>query len=170
MAVALSPELPAHAIEHLIVADIAPSSASFSTEFQGYIDAMNKIEQSNVNSRREAHDILLPYEPDPMTRAFLLTNLDTTVQPLKFQVSLDIIGSSIPDLGGFPYQAGERSWHGNTLFVKGAKSKYINKNNIPVAKEFFPRMSLETLDAGHWVHAEKPNEFKKLVVDFITRT
>jgi len=85
-----------------------------------------------------------------MTRAFLLTNLDTTVQPFKFQVSLDIIGSSIPDLGGFPYKPGERSWHGNTLFVKGAKSKYINKNNIPVVKEFFPRMSLETLDAGHW--------------------
>ena len=63
MAVALSPELPAHAIEDLIVADIAPSSASLSTEFQNYIDAMNKIEQSNVNSRREAHDILLPYEP-----------------------------------------------------------------------------------------------------------
>jgi len=63
MAVALSPELPADAIEHLIVADIAPSSASLSTEFQGYIDAMNKIEQSNVKSRREAHDILLPYEP-----------------------------------------------------------------------------------------------------------
>jgi hypothetical protein len=85
-----------------------------------------------------------------MTRAFLLTNLDATVQPYKFQVPLDIIGSSIPDLGGFPYRPGERSWHGNTLFVKGAKSKYINKNNIPTAKEFFPRMSLETLDAGHW--------------------
>ena len=63
MAVALSPELPADAIEHLIVADIAPSSASLSTEFQGYIDGMNKIEQSNVNSRREAHDILSSYEP-----------------------------------------------------------------------------------------------------------
>ena len=85
-----------------------------------------------------------------MTRAFLLTNLDTTVQPFKFQVSLDIIASSIPDLGGFPYKPGERSWHGNTLFVKGAKSKYINKDNIPIAKEFFPGMSLETLDADHW--------------------
>jgi pimeloyl-ACP methyl ester carboxylesterase len=170
MAVALSTELPDDAIEHLIVADIAPSNATLSTQFQGYIEAMNKIEQSKVSSRREAQDILAPYESDPITRAFLLTNLDTTVQPFKFQVPLDIIGSSISDLGGFPYQPGERSWHGNTLFVKGEKSKYINKNNIPIAKEFFPNMSLETLDAGHWVHAERPNEFKKLVVDFVTRT
>jgi len=34
--------------------------------------------------------------------------------------------------------------------VKGAKSKYVNKHNIPIAKELFPGMSLETLDAGHW--------------------
>jgi len=63
MAVALSTELPPDAIEHLIVADIAPSSAELSTEFQGYIEGMNKVEQSNVNSRREAQDILAPYEP-----------------------------------------------------------------------------------------------------------
>ncbi|KAH9966933.1 alpha/beta-hydrolase [Lactifluus volemus] len=170
MAVALSPELPDDAIEHLIVADITPSSAELSTEFQGYIEAMNKIEQSGINSRREAQDILTPYEPDPTTRAFLLTNLNTTIQPFKFQVPLDIIGASIPEVGGFPYRPGERSWGGSTLFVKGTKSKYINKHNLPVAKVYFPRMSLEMLDAGHWVHAEKPNEFKKLVIDFITRS
>jgi hypothetical protein len=67
---------------------------------------------------------------------------ETSDQPFKFQIPLDIIGSSVSDLGGFPYQPGERSWHGNTLFVKGAKSKYINKNNIPIAEEFFPGMSL----------------------------
>jgi hypothetical protein len=79
-----------------------------------------------------------------------LTNLDTTVQPFKFQVPLDIIGSSIPDIGSFPYQPGERSWDGKALFVKATKSKYINKHNIPIAKEFFPSMTLETVVAGHW--------------------
>jgi hypothetical protein len=63
MTVALSPKLPDDAIDHLIIADIAPSSASLSTEFGGYIEAMNKIEQSRVNSRREAQAILAPYEP-----------------------------------------------------------------------------------------------------------
>jgi hypothetical protein len=63
MAVALSPELPDDAIEHLIVADIAPSNAELSMEFQGYIEAMNIIEQSGISSRREAQDILAPYEP-----------------------------------------------------------------------------------------------------------
>ncbi|KAH9068398.1 alpha/beta-hydrolase, partial [Lactarius deliciosus] len=151
MTVALSPVLPTGTIEHLIIADVAPSNAMLSSEFQGYIEAMSKIEKSRVTSRKEAQDILAPYEPvsDPMTRAFLLTNLDSTVRPLKFQVPIDIIGASIPDLGGFPYKPGERTWNGNTLFVKGSKSKYINKNNLPIAREFFPNMSLETLDASH---------------------
>ena len=85
-----------------------------------------------------------------MIRAFLLTNLDSTARPLKFQIPLDIIGASIPNLGSFPYKPGERTWRGNTLFVKAAKSKYINKNNLPISKEFFPTMSLETLDTSHW--------------------
>ena len=64
MAVALSPVLPPDTIENLIVADITPSDASqVSSEFQRYIEAMNKIEQSGVSSRREAQDILAPYEP-----------------------------------------------------------------------------------------------------------
>lgn len=62
MTVALSDELPADAIEHLIVADIAPSSTALPTEFQGYVEAMKKIESSEVSSRREAQDILALYE------------------------------------------------------------------------------------------------------------
>jgi hypothetical protein len=62
MAVALSAELPADAIEHLIVEDIAPSNAALSTDFQSYVEAMKKIERSEVSSRREAQDILAPYE------------------------------------------------------------------------------------------------------------
>ena len=52
----LWPELPAHAAEHLMVADIRRRA-------QGYIDAMNMIEKSGVNSRRESQDFLAPCEP-----------------------------------------------------------------------------------------------------------
>ena len=62
MAVALSAELPADTIERLIVVDIAPSNEALSTDFQGYVEAMKKIERSEVSSRREAQDILAPYE------------------------------------------------------------------------------------------------------------
>ncbi len=58
-------------------------------------------------------------------------------------------------------------WNGPTLFIKGEHSRYLNRHNIPVAEAFFPNMRLETLDTGHWVHAEKPSETVKLIEDFV---
>lgn len=63
---------------------------------------------------------------DAMTRAFLLTNLKNQGHEhhaLEFQIPLDIVGESIPELGSFPYEPGERTWEGSTLFIKGTKSK-----------------------------------------------
>ncbi|KAI0368626.1 alpha/beta-hydrolase [Pilatotrama ljubarskyi] len=171
MTVALDPALPSDLLSHLIVADIAPSRGALSDEFQGYIRGMKKIEESHVKTRQEADRILREFEQDPMTRAFLLMNLEHPTahhpHPLRFRVPVDLLGNSIPDIGGFPYSPGERTWEGPTLFIKGEKSKYINKHNVDTAKAFFPNMVLETLDASHWVHSERPNEFKALVTNFI---
>ncbi|KZV72628.1 alpha/beta-hydrolase [Peniophora sp. CONT] len=167
MTLALSPDLPKNTLRDLIVADIAPARADLSSEFQGYVKGMVEIEKAELSSRQEAQEVLKPYEPDAMTRAFLLTNLDPHAHPVKFRVPLDIIGPAIKDIGWFPYAPGERVWEGKTLFIKGTKSKYINRHNIPLLSQFFPNMRMEELDASHWVHAERPNEFKALVSDFI---
>jgi pimeloyl-ACP methyl ester carboxylesterase len=34
-------------------------------------------------------------------------------------------------------------------------------------KEVFPSATLETLDTGHWVQAEKPKEFVDLVLKWL---
>ncbi|KZT02577.1 alpha/beta-hydrolase [Laetiporus sulphureus 93-53] len=173
MTVALNPELPQDLLSHLIVADIAPSRGELSPEFNKYVGALQEIERRKITNRREAQHILSETEQDPTIRAFLLTNLKNTDihhhGPLSFQIPLDIIGKSISELGSFPYEPGERVWNGPTLFVKGTKSKYINNHNIPIAKQFFPNMILERLEAGHWVNhiCFRPNEFKQLVTNFI---
>ena len=63
MSVALDPHLPENLLSHLIVADIAPSKGPLSSEFQGYLDGMIKIEESNVTTRAEAQTIMKQYEP-----------------------------------------------------------------------------------------------------------
>lgn len=45
--------------------------------------------------------------------------------------------------------------------------RYINRRNIPMCEAHFPNMRLETLDAGHWVQAERPNEFVEHVKAFL---
>ena len=106
------------------------------------------------------------------TRQFLLTNALTSPGPdahIVFRVPLTILSKAIPSIGEFPYDPANSppTWSGPTLFLKGAKSKYINRRNIPVAEQFFPKSRLEILDAGHWVHAEQPIETVRLVKEFL---
>lgn len=67
-----------------------------------------------------------------MTRAFLLTNLDTASEntALRFKVPLNILSNSLDEIGSFPYRPGERVWDGPTLFIKGNRSKYVLQHLI----------------------------------------
>jgi len=46
--------------------------------------------------------------------------------------------------------------------------KFYSAEDEPQVKTLFPNSSLKFIEgAGHWVHADKPNEFIKEVVNFI---
>jgi len=169
MTVALSSETPTDLLKDLIVSDIAPVRAKVSADHALHIQGMERIEASNISSRKEANEILEEYEKDPSVRSFILTNLNTNSlgSPLKFKVPIDIVKEGRPEIESFPYAPGERAWNGHTLFVKGTKSKFINRYNKPLIKDFFPESTIEELDTGHWIHADMPNEFKKLVINFV---
>jgi len=63
MAFALQPNLPAGLLSRLIVVDMAPSKGALSSEFQNYLDAMEKVEKSQVTTRKEVNDIIHQIEP-----------------------------------------------------------------------------------------------------------
>ncbi|KAK7461899.1 hypothetical protein VKT23_008331 [Stygiomarasmius scandens] len=173
MTVALGRYLSSSTINNLVVADIAPIKGRVSRASVSYIDAMREIEGMKLKTRKEAKEAFAKWEKDPGTQAFILTNLvlpseSTEHDYAKFGIPLDILSEAIPDIGTFPYEPGEvEPWGGRTLFVKGDRSKFLNPDAVAVAKKFFPTLELKSVDAGHWVHGERPNEFKKHVVDFI---
>ncbi|KAG6850218.1 hypothetical protein H0H93_016397 [Arthromyces matolae] len=173
MSVALHPsQSEEQTLSRLIVADVAPTRAVLSSEFKTYLDGMKRVEALELRTRKEAMAALEDYAPDPMLRQFLLTNLNPLTQSepyAKFRVPLDTLSAAIPEIGWFPYAPGERSWTRPTLFIKGSQSSYINKHSLEPMESFFPNLELETLDAGHWVHGDRPLEFKKLVEDFIQK-
>ncbi|KAF7759938.1 hypothetical protein Agabi119p4_11633 [Agaricus bisporus var. burnettii] len=172
MALALDPYLDTrqNLLKNLIVVDIAPNRAGVSPEFHSYMEAMLRIERKKLKTRKEASDLLSNFEKDPSIRAFLLTNLETATSErpyAKFQIPVDTITECLPEIGNFPYTPEERVWQGRTLFIKGSRSKYINRHGIPLMKSFFPNHSLRELNTGHLVHAERPVEFKEVVIRFM---
>ncbi len=59
-------------------------------------------------------------------------------------------------------------FHGPTLFIKGAKSAYIQDDEFESYKNHFPSASLVTIkDAGHWVHAEQANDLLTALNNFL---
>ena len=53
------------------------------------------------------------------------------------------------------------------LFIRGTRSDYINEKDKQIIKNVFPKSKLIELDAGHWVHQERLDEFVKMTVDFL---
>lgn len=182
-------------ISNLIISDIAPTNKPLHPEFVTYISAMqhiNSLALGVIRTRADAGRALAEYEPDLSIRQFLLTNLvlpphsahmpsvstgGAYTKP-RFTLPLDLLEDSIPALGAFPWEyrvpvgrEGHKpehpTWDGPTLVVRGTKSPYITDENLPSFKAFFPNSRVEELDAGHWVHAEKPKEFVELVVEFL---
>ncbi|EIW69069.1 hypothetical protein TREMEDRAFT_31506 [Tremella mesenterica DSM 1558] len=167
MALALNKEINGP-LRSLIVVDMSPASGKISSEFAAYTKGMLEIEEAEIKTKSEADKILQKYEHSLPTRQFLLTNtIHSSSGHLSFRIPLNLLSRSIPSIGDFPYHPGEVTWEGPTLFLKGEHSKYLNRHNIPTAKEFFPNMKLEVLDAGHWVHAERPMETVAAVEKFV---
>lgn len=166
-AFALSPDLPEGVLEYLVSVDMSPAKGPLSKEFEQYIESMIEIEDAQVTSRAQADEMLQKVEGDLGIRQFLLTNLHrpSGQDHWTFRIPVKTIKKYLSQIGDFPYdppsstEAGARSWQGKTYFIKGAKSRYLNRKNKPVCDALFPNAVHVTLDAGHWVQAEKPKEF-----------
>lgn len=95
---------------------------------QAYLDAMIAIQEARVPSRAQADAMLAKTESSLGVRQFLLTNLERKPEAdhWTFRIPLEILHRHIDQLGDFPYAPEEVApYNGKTLFVKGAKSKYV---------------------------------------------
>ena len=62
----------------------------------------------------------------------------------------------------------EATFGGPTLFIRGGKSNYIADTDEPAIRQRFPQATVQTITtANHWVHADAPEEFVRLVSDFL---
>lgn len=64
-------------------------------------------------------------------------------------------------MGDFPFRdPDEARFEKPTLFIRGTESSYVADDILPLIGRFFPRFQLRDIASGHWVIAEKPEEFR----------
>jgi pimeloyl-ACP methyl ester carboxylesterase len=154
-----------HLVDKLIVVDVAPRK--YASAHDEILDAMCSLKLSLLASRQEADREIAKRIPDYALRQFILKNLTRTDDgKLKWKVNLSTIKKHYPEIADDITARGV--FDKPTLFVKGAKSKYILAEDKPRIMKLFPHASFVTIgSAGHWVHAESPEEFSHAVLRFL---
>jgi pimeloyl-ACP methyl ester carboxylesterase len=153
-------------LDKLIVADMSPRQ--YEPHHASVLAALNEVEFSKIETRKDAEEILGGHIHDFGTRQFLLKNIyweDTASNKMNWRFNLPVITRKYNEiLAAVP----DKSSPVKALFIRGEKSEYITERDIPEIEKRFPNYQLETIaGAGHWVHAEKPNEFFECVMNFL---
>lgn len=148
----------------LIVVDIAPRA--YNLEHYTIVEGLNAMNIDTITSRNEADEKLSQYVPEPDVRQFLLKNLQRKTEGgFSWKINLPIITEQLGNIGVDLQFSG--MFDKPTMFIRGRRSKYIGDGDLAHIKEVFPQATLETLETGHWVQAEKPQEFVDLVMKWL---
>lgn len=152
-------------IEKLIVVDISPKY--YAPHHQQILDGLTALEKEALSSRGDAEDFLKKYIKDTGTRLFLLKNLYWKSKgELALRMNLRVLKEKINEVGA-ALPPGLR-FNKPTLFIKGEKSGYISDEDLDLIQLHFPKAKVASIPgAGHWVHAEKMEEFYTEVLEFI---
>lgn len=153
-------------VERLVVADIAP--VAYQPRHLAHVRAMRALDLAGIRRRGDADARLAPELPDPAERAFLLQNLIFDGGAVRWRLNLAAIEREMPFLVGFPPVSAGVAYRGPALFIGGGRSDYLRPEHEPAIRLLFPNARLARIaEAGHWLHAERPQEFLQLVEPFL---
>ena len=110
--------------------------------------------------------VLSEYIEEGDVRQFLLKSIYWKENgQLDFRFNLKSISQNIANVG--EALDNEANCSIATLFIKGGDSNYINDDDEDLIFKHFTDAEIQTLDeVGHWLHAEKPQEFFEMTVRF----
>jgi len=155
-------------ISRLVVADIAP--VSYYPHYDDLIEPILALDLERFGSRSEFDHGLRAHIPQDQLRSFLLQNLVRDNGNWRWRVNWRVIQRDMEALTGFDVLPD--GWVGDlpVLFIRGANSDYIGADEVEVIERHFSHADIATLEgAGHWLHAEKPQEFCALALEFLNR-
>ena len=154
-----------HSLSKLIIADIAPRC--YSTEFHKRIlDSIVQVPLKKFSSRDEVDRALSVYLDDKRIRLFLMKNIYRDKDHnFNWRFNINVLLEKVNNISGIEFLKGKVLTP--TYFIKGGNSNYINSSDEDIIKEHFSNFKISTIDnAGHWLHAEYPEDFYNNVISF----
>ena len=153
-------------VEKLVVADMAP--VTYAEHHQVILDALKQVAARGCQTRTEAEALLGEVIDDPGVVGYLLMSLERGAdsQVYHWRFNLAGLAEAYGRLREAPTEAAP--FQGQTLFLKGSESAYIQASHEPEIQRRFPCSQLVTVNqAGHWLHIDQPEAFNSAVRDFL---
>ena len=154
-------------LARLVVVDIAPGHSDMHHQ-DNILAGLNAVPLTTLENRQQADEALARHIPQPGVRQFLLKNLyRQDDNSFAWRQNLTALTRHLAEIGA--EINGAQPFLKPALFIRGGKSDYVTtEDKLYHIPALFPNSQVETVvDAGHWVHAEKPDEVFALVQAFI---
>ena len=155
-------------IEKLVVADIAP--VQYPPHHDHVLAGLDAVAAAAPDNRKDADTILAQHVEEASVRAFLLKSWQKRDSgDFDWLINRQAVRANYARLGeaNHPPARGQ-SFSGSTLFIVGGDSEYVRREHAEPTLALFPLAQFKAIEGtGHWLHAEKPALFNKLVLRFL---
>ena len=159
-------QINAKQLSKLVIVDMGIKQ--YPLHHQHILQGIHSVQLEGVNSRAEADKQLTEFIDSEGVKQFLLKNLFWKEKgKLAWRMNVSVLENSMNEiLSALP----EKEVFTPTAFIRGELSNYVLDDDILEIENFFPDSQYITISqAGHWVHAEKPEEFVDAVLGFCLR-
>lgn len=152
-------------VASLVVADIAP--VAYPPRHDGVFAALRAVAEARCSRREQAAELMASQVQDERVIQFLLTSLQRTGDgTLAWRFDWQGMEENYAALLAAPGDG--CSYSGPVLFIKGGESDYIREAHRAAISRSFPGATLEVMPgSGHWLHAEQPDIFNRIVGRFL---
>jgi esterase len=150
-------------VSALVIADIAP--VAYNPSHAAVFAAIEAVAQACPASRAAAADIMRRHLREENVVQFLLLSLQRRNGTYTWRFNARALRDAYESLLLAP-SAGH--FAGPVLLVYGEESTYVDDEGRAAARRRFPDLTLASIGGtGHWLHAERPGEFNRIVGDFL---
>tara|TARA_R110001583_G_scaffold177418_2_gene332600 strand:- start:100547 stop:101311 length:765 start_codon:yes stop_codon:yes gene_type:complete len=151
-------------LRKLVVVDIAPRT--YSAEHNAIFQDLLALDLSLYANRNDVDNALKTTFPNNSLRQFLLMNLVLNGEQLGWRINLQALYDNYPQLLAAVCE--DETITIPSCFIRGGQSDYIGDEDVDLIRTGFPYSQLVTIEqAGHWVHAEAPQQFLTTITEFL---
>ena len=146
------------------------------------IESIVSVDLESCSSKRDVDLALRSSIADPALRAFVLTNLNECRDTgrLSWKINIQSIAAHLNEIAGFEIcnpdgtsiktTGGGLVYNGDVLFIKGGASKFVQNSHLETIQSYFPNYLLTSIrSAGHWLHAEAPEDTIAMLKRYLDR-